>query len=138
MRNGVIATILVVVIVASAGLGYSIGVTTKQLPCDTAPSGSVLYVRITQSVTRIPVTNATIDAIPVETCHGIDTTIAILEHPTVNATGVARLDASFDTYYSVTVHYGGQVYPLRAYVQHSLTTCADINVPSGSLSVAPC
>jgi len=132
--------IVVVIVVGAMGL-ISIYISSAQntsTTCDTAPQGAVLYVKITQGEAKTPVTNATVDAFPVETCGGVNTTIAILMQPTVNATGVATLDASFDTFYSITVHYGGQSYSYTAYVQHSLDTCADISVPSGSSNIAPC
>jgi len=133
--------VIVVVVVVGAGLTsiYYISSTQRtSTTCDTAPQGSVLYVKITHGEAKTPVTNATVDAFPVETCGGVNTTIAILMQPTVNATGVATLDASFDTFYSLTVHYGGQSYSYIAYVQHSLDTCADISVLSDSSSIAPC
>ena len=133
--------IVVVIVVGALGLTsiYYISSTQRtSTPCDTAPKGSVLYVKITHGEAKTPVTNATIDAVPVETCGGANTTIAILAQPKVNATGVATLDASFDTFYSLTVHYGGQSYSYIAYVQHSLDTCADISVLSDSSSIAPC
>jgi hypothetical protein len=138
MRNGVIAVLLVVAILAGAGMGYFIRTETTQPACDIAPQGSVLYVRITLDGDRTPVTNATVEAVPVETCNGVNTTIAILMQPPVNATGAATLDGSYDTFLSVTVHYGNQSYPFDAYVNRSLMTCANLSVPSGSLSISSC
>jgi hypothetical protein len=138
MRNEVVASLLVVAVIASAGIGYLVGISTRQPTCESAPQGSVLYVKITHGEAKTPVTNATVNAVPVETCGGVNTTIAILMQPTVNAAGVATLDASSDTFYGITVLYGGQSYSYTAYVQHSLDTCADISVPSGSSSIAPC
>ncbi len=82
-----------------------------------------------------PVSNATIYATPVETCGGVGTTIAIMYHTLINASGSA--------FYSVTVHYGSQSYPFSAYVVRSEqgirnSTCASIELPSGSLTVTPC
>ena len=138
MRKAVIASLLVVVIAATAGLGNLIEETANKPPCDIAPQGSDLYVRATKTLTAAPVANAAVDAVPVETCRGIDTTIGILMKGTTNATGVARLDASFDTNLTLTVHYVGHDYPFRAYVQDAPATCADLNLPSGSLRVSPC
>ncbi len=124
--------------------GPSIGCTTTIAPaCVLAQQGSSLYVKITLDDGKTPVTNATVDATPVETCNGVNTTIAIIYHPVVNASGVATLDASGSTFYSVTVHYGSQSYPFSAYVVHPErsvrnSTCANIKLPSGSLSVTAC
>jgi len=136
--KGRIAALLIVVILASAGIGYLIRTETAQQSCDIAPQGSVVYVRILHDGVRTPVTNATVEAVAVETCNGINTTIDILMLPTVNATGVATLDGSYATFLSVTVHYGSQSYPFDAHVQHPLATCANLSIPSGSLSVASC
>jgi hypothetical protein len=106
--------------------------------CDIAPKGSVLYVKITPDSTRTSGRIATVDAAPVLTCNGVNTTITILIQPTVNATGVATLDGSYATFLSVTVHYGSQSFTFDAYVQHSLTTCANLRLPSGSLSITSC
>ena len=135
----------------SGGTGYLLDVTSKRtitsgssstttitLTCTLAPKGSALYIRITLDGGRTPVANATIDATPVETCNGVNTTIAIIWHPAINASGLATLDASDLTYYSITVHYGSQSYPFTANVQNSLTTCASLSVPSGSLSIISC
>jgi len=111
--------------------------------CMLAQQGSSLYVKITLDDGKTPVTNATIDATPVEICSGVNTTIPILAHPVVNASGVATIDASGSTFYSVTVHYGSRSYPFSAYVVHPErsvrnSTCANIELPSGSLSVTTC
>ncbi|MDA4127174.1 MAG: hypothetical protein OK452_08255 [Thaumarchaeota archaeon] len=78
MRNLTLAAVLAVVIVASAGVGYLIGVATTKPACDIAPQGSVLYVKVTLDRAKTPATNATVEAVPVETCNGVNTTIAIL------------------------------------------------------------
>ena len=103
-----------------------------------APKGSSLYVKITLDGGGLPVTNATIGATSVETCNGVDTAIAIIWQPVVNASGIATLNAGGYTYYSVTVHYRSQDYPFKGFVENSLATCASLSVPSGSLSVSSC
>ena len=145
-----ITSLLVVAILAGVGAGYLVGAggqrptssaststTTMTLTCALAPKGSTLYIKTTLNDGKTPATNITIDATPVETCNGVDTTIALIYHPAVNASGVATLDASDITYYSVTVHYGGQSYPFTAYVQNPLT-CASLSVPSGVGRVSAC
>ena len=79
MRKEIIASLLVLAVVASAGVGFLLGATTKQPLCDIAPQGSILYVRITQGVAGVPATNATVEAFAVETCNAVDTTIDILD-----------------------------------------------------------
>lgn len=86
MRNAVIAALLVAVIVASAGAGHFVGrtgqqpansassTTTMTLTCTLSPKGSTLYFRVTLDDNKTSVTNATINATPVETCNGVDTT----------------------------------------------------------------
>lgn len=151
LRNEIATAALVVAIVISAGAGYLIGVATQQsvtsglispstvtLTCALAPKGSALYIRITLDGAGTPVTNATVDATPVETCNGVNTTIAIIWHPPVNASGIATLNASGETFYSVTVNYGSQSYPFTAYIQSFPATCASLSVPSGSLTVSSC
>jgi hypothetical protein len=142
MRKWAIAALLVVAILVAAWAGFLIVVFVVVPPhspsCNTAPGGSVLYVKIIHDETRTPVTNATVDAVPVETCNGANTTIAILTQFTGNATGVVTLDASFDTFYNITVHYGIQSYSFTADVQHSLFTCSVLSVPSGNLSITSC
>jgi hypothetical protein len=151
MRNEPVIALLVIAIVASAGAGYLVGVSnqrpstsgssstaTTTPTCDIALRGSVLYVKVSLDGARTPVTSATVDAVPVETCNGVNTTIPIIMQPTVNATGVATLDASYDTFYSVVVHYGTRSYPFMAFVQNSLATCASLSVPSGNLSITSC
>jgi hypothetical protein len=121
--------------------GPAIGCTTTMATaCVLAPEGSSLYIKITLDDGKTPVTNATIDAVPVETCSGVNTTIAIFyhHHPMVNASGVATLDAGGSTYYSITVHYGSQNYPIEASVLNSPATCASLSVPSGAVSVSAC
>jgi len=113
LNKGMVAVALVVVILTSTTVGYFVWV-SSQPACPLAPKGSTLYIRITHDGARTPVTNVTIDATPVETCNGVNTTIAILMQPPVNSSGIATLDASFDIFLSVTVHYGSQSYPFNA------------------------
>jgi len=150
MKSKIAAVLIVAVLFAGVATGFfsstfltartDTHITTQssgQVSCETAPQGSILYVKIAHDVTKTPVTNATVDATPVETCNGIDTTIAILMEPAVNSTGVATIDAGYYTSFSITVHYGTQVYPFAADVQ-SLITCATISIPSGSLGISAC
>jgi hypothetical protein len=109
-----------------------------QLTCDVAPKGSTLYIKITLDDGKTPVTNATVEAIPVETCSGVDTSLAIVYHPVVNSTGVATEDSSYLTYYAVTIHYDGRSYPFVVHVQNSRETCARLRVPFGNTSVTSC
>jgi hypothetical protein len=119
--------------------GPAIGCTTTLATgCMPAPEGSQLYIKITLDDGKTPVTNATIDAVPVETCGGVNTTIAIFYHPMVNASGVATLDAGGSTYYSITVHYGSRSYPLAVSVLSSPATCASLSVPSGAETISVC
>ncbi len=161
MRNSVIASLLVVGILAGVGAGYFVGV-SSQLPihsssssttettyttmlsvvCVTAPAGSFLYVRVTLDDRKTPVTNASIDAELWETCTPADILIPILtQGMKPNASGVAKLDAAYLSYFKITVHYAGHDYYFVADVHNSTPTqptCAILRVPSGSLSVSSC
>jgi hypothetical protein len=166
MRNGVIASLLVVALLAGAGAGYFIGVSSQRpiqsssssttattsttMPsdvCVTAPAGSFLYIRGTLDDRKTPVTNASIDAELWEACIRSDGThedvnIAILiQGMKPNASGVAKLDAAYLSYFKVTVHYAGHDYYFEADVHNATPTrptCANLGVPSGSLSVSSC
>jgi len=119
--------------------GPAIGCTTTMATaCSLAPEGSSLYIKIALDDGKTPVTNASIDAVPVETCSGVNTTIGIFYHPMLNASGVATLDAGGSTYYSITVHYGSKSYPLAASVLNSPATCASLSVPSGAVRISSC
>ena len=137
---------LVVAIVAGGAVVYYVGFNnfpgstqpSQSESCDTAPQGSKLFIKTTMNDGTTPVTNVTIDATPVETCNGVNTTITIVSHPTTNASGIAVLDASYDTFYDLTVHYNNQSYPFTASVTNSMATCASLSIPSGNLNVASC
>lgn len=137
---------VVVAIVAGGAAGYVIWV-TSQPTCSVAPKGSVLYIRLASADGNTPVTDATIDATPVEACDGVNTTIAILWQPPINASGVAMLNASGVTFYSVTIYSGSyrlnssvMNYQFTADVRNSLTTCADVIISptAWSHAVSPC
>lgn len=142
MKNGILTILVIIVVLVAAGVGSLVWVSNRS-KCDLAPKGSVLYIRLTSYYGgNTPVTNATIDATPVETCSGVNTTIAIIYQPTVNASGIATLDASDVSFYSVTVHYGTQsaYYVFVANVQNSPATCANVRIApaAGSNTVSPC
>jgi hypothetical protein len=148
MRREIITSMLIVAVVASAGAGYLVGVSNHTQSSNqscVAPDGSILYIMIIQDSTKASVTNATVDAFPVQTCNRNDittgsgvTTIPILFHAPTNASGAVTIDASYSTYFSVTAHYRSQGYPFIAYVANRSATCATLSVPSGTLSVSTC
>ena len=112
--------------------------TTVTPQCALSPLGSTLYIRVVSQSGNVVPADVTMDASPVETCDGRTATIEVLYHPTLNASGVASFDASYATFISLTVHYQDKNYTFRADVHNSTTTCANLDVPSGVSTVAPC
>jgi hypothetical protein len=108
---------------------------TTTLTCDPPSPGAGFYLRISSDNGNAPVTDARVDATPVRVCNRVETTTAIILQPPLNASGVASLNASFVTYYSITVHYSGQTYSLKAYMHSSQTTVVNLSVPSGKVDV---
>jgi hypothetical protein len=107
----------------------------RSLSCDPSSPGTGFYLRISSDSGGVPVTNATVDATPVRVCNGVATTTAIVWQPAVNSSGVASLNASFVTYYSLVVHYSNQTYKLKADLHSFQTTVVNLSVPSGRVNI---
>jgi hypothetical protein len=97
--------------------------------------GSGFYLKVSSDGWGVPVTDTKVDASPVRVCKGVETTTAVLWQPPLNSSGVASLNASFVTYYSLVIHYSNQTYMLKAYVHSLQTTVVELSVPSGKVNV---
>ena len=145
MRNWGTAVFVTVLVLVASGMGFLILVPIPPI-CSLAPKGSVLYIRLTSNYGVNPAVNG-IDATPIETCNGVNTTVALIYQPPINASGVTTLDASGVTSYIVSIYVGNyqlnrqtENYQINVNVLNSLSTCANVEIgPSTwNYTLSPC
>jgi hypothetical protein len=142
MRNGAIAALLVVAILASAGAGYLVGVNVSEnqtskgatttasnsTSCEVAAEGQVLL-QVLNSTSGKPILNAPIQAqVTPFYCNSSPPTTITLNTTLTNSTGYATFGADLGEYHFTLNTYGN--YFVYASTLPEQTTCVTLSIPS--------
>ena len=145
MRNGLVAALLVVAILAGAGAGYLIGsyanhpgTATTQTTCMTIYPGQPLgaSLRVVNATTLKPVVGAIVTATaPVLGICGASTPTLDSVQFTTNSTEWYSLPVINHETYQIAVAYLGHSYGVTMPLGLSVYNCATLYVPTGQTNV---
>ena len=162
MRNDVIASLLVVAILAGAGAGYFAGSSNRQTTTTTVVSASTLtstsvetistdpcvimgqpagmFLKIASDNGGAPIAGAQVIAIHKQAddyCNGVlfRGNFTMISFTTNGTTSWYSLDSTNDGSYSVVVAYSGHLYNLSAQMHPVSVTCAALFITSGRTNV---